>query len=353
MTPDEPTNHVSNFSVSWTEFLQNFKIDNIQGVAKVFVQKSYDASRSWTHLVFYNHLFALLGQNRVGVNFGYNFFTNLFYDKFWIRRTLMWFSRPLFLIASVSNPHDWKSMIPTLSSGCAGWWLNYKKSIEKHSIYLSKRNNYTFFSMPYRNYLLKTWKEYFNNPEVFELPIPLPPVWEHQIPVDMDLGIAFLNRIVNLFHQVGKIIRYFIDVQISTIESSMKGVYSSSNLKMLFLSKFYEQFYILSFGFQTRTIVEYAWNETKKSFRFPFEFSWGCDIIRIWALLDLFWEFKEELKATHTLNVAITVFEVYTLFEYTLSLNPYWKWILGIFKKWKAEFSKIMSDLKGRFYEYK
>jgi hypothetical protein len=95
-------------------------------------------------------------------------------------------------------------------------------------------------------------------------------------------------------------------------------------------------------GPRSRASIEYSWKKGEgytfsNVYRLPIEMNWGCDIFRIWLFLDLYAEsYDKKWKQEHSTTIAITLFDIYTLYMYTLSLNPYFRQLVKFFKFLKA-----------------
>lgn len=332
--------------MSWDDFLDSFTIDNVQGIFKFYVQKQYD-NESSGYPILYNTICALMGNNRFGFDVTFNILKGVFNDRFWFRRVFTNFSNPLFFIASVYNPHNIKERITSITSGIPGTWLNFKNFFDRNSLSITKSISWTPFSLNYRKVLMTNWKNFFDNNQMFETPIPLPPSWEHSLPSDLSFESEFFNYFLNYIFQISRFIRYFIDIQFATIESQLSSISSIAGIKNLLYSKFYEQFYFL-LGMNFRSSFEYSWGELKKSVRIPLMFNWGCELFRVWLVTDLYWEHKEELRSVHSLKFIITLFEVYTLCEFRLSLDPLFSKLIQIFKWIKNKFTSIFKSKKSK-----
>eukprot|EP01080_Neovahlkampfia_damariscottae_P002944 gene2944-4954_t len=310
--------------------------DDFQGVFKLYFQKTLDSNTIQTILV--NHMFTTIGKrNRFGANIGLNTFTKKIFDKFWYKRTIGDYSNPFYFITSVVNPHL-NDMISSIGYGTRGVWLNFKHSINNNIFSISKRSFWTPFSREFQQKNLENWKIYYDEEGIVQ-EMPLPPTIEYYLPPEMEMkDWKYFNFFRNIIHQVSKIFRYFIDVQSSSLQTSLQDVWSLKTWNASFWKKYYEQMYIFSSGFLSRFSFEFNWN---KSIRIPFDMHWGCDLFRVWLLLDIYWENIEgNWLPKHKAIIAVTLYEIYTLCEYTLSLNPliqkfisFWKKIRHFFKK--------------------
>lgn len=329
---------IPDLKLSWQDFIDSFTIDNIQGIFKFYIQKQFDKENTPTPIL-YNTLCAIMGNNRFGFDVTFNLLKGIFNDRIWFRRVFTNFSNPLFFITSIFNPHNKKDRIISITSGIPGTWLNFKNYFDRQSIALSKSISWTPFSLDYRKELMGNWKKFLDNNEMFETTIPFPPTWEYQLPSDLAFHSELLNFFLNYIFQISRYLRYFMDIQFSTIESQLSSISSFSGVKNLLYSKFYEQFYFL-LGMNFKSTFEYSWNEMKKTFRIPLMFNWGCELFRIWFVTDLYWEYKDELRSVHSLKFIVTLFEVYTLCEFRLSLDPFYSKIVEIFKWLKKRIFK-------------
>jgi hypothetical protein len=321
--------------------------------------------------ILMNHLSMLFGNNKVSANIGFNSRTSLFSSKFMYRHKFFLTpiaERPVYLTTSVINLHT-SNPIAGISAAIKTLSLQYRRYNGRNAISLSNRSYWTPFSMSTRKRYLENWKKHYEKEEIVKLPPPpifhaaLPPEmrWTFFRPNDSEVlktsdlsGFSYYNimRLViyyfdtfrNIMHQVSKALRYFVDIQIATAESSLKNYWPIrlSKYRSLFLSRFYEQLYLFSMGPRSRASIEYSWKKGEgytfsNVYRLPIEMNWGCDIFRIWLFLDLYAEsYDKKWKQEHSTTIAITLFDIYTLYTYTLSLNPYFRQLFKFFKFLKA-----------------
>jgi hypothetical protein len=149
--------------------------------------------------------------------------------------------------------------------------LNYKNSTENNIFSVSKRSFWTPFSKEFQQKNLENWKIHFEEEGIFQ-EMPLPPTIEYYLPPEMEVeNWKYFNFFRNIIHQTSKVLRYFVDVQSSSLQTSFQGILSLDKWKSSFWKKYYEQMYIFSSGFLSRFSFEYNLN---KSFRIPFDMHW-------------------------------------------------------------------------------
>jgi hypothetical protein len=151
---------------------------------------------------------------------------------------------------------------------------------------------------------------------------------------------SWIDFFRNIIYQISKIIRYFVDIQVSVIESTINGFWPTNynQYKSFFLSKFYEQIYIFTQGSRIRTSIEYTKkvnekNEIVKVIRNPLEINFGCDLFRVWLIFELLIDTKDVWNVGHNFNFAITLLDVYTLCNYTFNLIPFYKKLISFLKE--------------------
>lgn len=209
----------------------------------------------------------------------------------------------------------------------------------------SKRGYWTPFPITTRQSLLRTWRKEYEPEELMVLPPP--PQFDsasNVLPYQGSVHERLVGRAKNVVHQLSKVFRYFVDLQLATLRHTWKNFYPVrwKRYRSFALSRIYEQLYLLSLGCRSRVAVEYSWRRDKslqllQGFRVPLEFNWGCDVFRIWAFLDLVSEHSSRTgkwSNRHSATITATLFDVYTLFSFTLSLHPlyrklkvWWCWV--------------------------
>lgn len=316
-----------------------------------------------------NYLSFIFGRNKLSTNVGYQFGSNSFNDnwkrklalKLLLRRKFFflkkWFGiqRPLYVTGSVINFHlPERERLFGINTSIRGFSLQCKRLGQRNAVEFSKAGYWSPFSEEQRSTILNKWKEYYKLEEDLQLP-PLPIFATPFENLDIHAPIFWqLFRIAkSSLYQFSKVFRYFIDLQISTIEHTVKRFYPFQwqVFKSYILSRVYEQIYLISLGFRSRIGVEYSWKrdeqlQMNKAFRIPFEMNWGCDYFRIWLFLDLASEqTASKWQNKHQATIAATLLDVYTLFTYTLSLHPIYSKILQIYQQIKQF---LLSLLLGR-----
>ena len=319
--------------------------------------------------ILMNHLSMIFGNNKICANLGFNTRSTRLTSKFMCRRKfhvnipfVITDQRPLYVTASVINPQSSTDRISGVTAAIRSIAVQYRRFNGRNAISLSKRSYWTPFSKERRKFYLTQWKSHYEREEVIRLPPP--PIFTSALPPEMLLSkfhsdetgtleshispsdvfsLRHMAKVVlrnvdvlrNIVHQVSKALRYFIDIQIATAESTIRNYWpiDFTRYKSLFLSRFYEQLYLFSMGPRSRLSIEYSWkrvpNEADYSqsfshvYRVPMETNWGCDLFRVWLFVDLYSELcKGKWQHDHNSTFAVTLFDVYTLFSYTVSLNP-------------------------------
>lgn len=132
-----------------------------------------------------NHIRTSIGRNRFGLNLGLNTRSKKWSSKVLYKRAFHFdtLGRPAYLIATVANPFT-DRMDSGVSAGAYGVWINFKRFFDqKYVVSLSKRMWWTPFGRDTRNWILKKWKEYYEQEQVVTLPPP--PVFERVLPPEM------------------------------------------------------------------------------------------------------------------------------------------------------------------------
>nr|CAG4715128.1 unnamed protein product [Naegleria fowleri] len=307
--------------------------------------------------------------------------------------------RQLYLSASMMNFHNLQKLLYGVSASIKGYSLQVRSNLDFLSslnISLTKRGLFwSPFSLHSQSLFLQKWKEHYDHQQVFStVELPPPPQIDSElypelrilykngndILENMHTMVKILNKLRNILVQISKILRYFIDLQVATAETTLKGLFfntskqedGKSKIKALnsvyhyISSKFYEQLYLFSVGLRSRWTIEYCTEEepldhgedeniisatTKtcspkqhKTIRIPIELDWGCEWFRLWCFIDLvivdidqfvmYWwnrlfrinknvafEYSfSDIWQFSTITFCVTLLDVYTLFSKTWQL---------------------------------
>ncbi|KAL0491697.1 hypothetical protein AKO1_010174 [Acrasis kona] len=310
---------------------------------------TFDNNETFPQAIIMNHLSTLFGSNKLMANLGFNTKSHMTSSKVLLRRKLTLMNSPLFITGSVTNPHIPQDSILGLSAASMGYCLQYRTHKDRSAISMSRRGMFiTPFKDSTKKHFLDSWKKYYENEELINLPPA--PTFQSVLPHSMRwhsnvknknsfLGVVikYIDTARNVAHQISKVLRYFIDVQIATVENTVQNLWPMKfyKYKAYILSRVYEQLYVFSVGCRTKSSVEYSWKKDVKGFlqhvfRVPLEMDWGCDLFRLWLFVDLYMEVARKnlqfkFRHQHSVTVAVTLFDVYTLFSYTLSLHPIYR----------------------------
>lgn len=215
-----------------------------------------------------NHLSTLFGRNKLFTNLGFNTRSQRFSSKVMLRRKFLTPGAPLFITTSLTNPHDKPEMIAGISAAMRGYSLQYRRHRERSAVSFSRRGMFwSPFTQNMKNSFLTKWRKNYENEEIMNLPpaprlhTALPPEMRYYSALyDRDSPttkiVQYFDLLRNIIHQVSKVFRYFIDIQIATIENSVQSLWpiDLSKYKAFFLSRFYEQLYVFSLGSRTKYI---------------------------------------------------------------------------------------------------
>mmetsp|Transcript_2524 Transcript_2524/g.3653 ORF Transcript_2524/g.3653 Transcript_2524/m.3653 type:complete len:761 (+) Transcript_2524:61-2343(+) len=347
--------------------------------------------KSLPHMVIMNHSSMFFGKNKIAGGLGYDTGNDITTAKLHMRRkytigslplistigkfipsTMNHFDKPIYFSTSfLSNVYSAKEnkaiRFDILSQG---YRLRYKHHIDKSkikSIQLGTKGWYSIIGPTWRGKILTAWKYYARHQDAF---VVLPPAPRFEKAYYQRESDAMLHRSQEIIYytkhmllQISKILRYLIDMQVSTVSSTLSYFFSPPSFavakrrwKSAWLGRTLEQIYILSCGFYSKSRSEVSWQTDRKTGKkmyaltVPIEWHWGCDLFRFWVFVDLYMQYKpkkymkDSIRHQHSVTIALTLFDVYTLFTYTYSLHPLLKYIL---RKLRLLYRKIKNFFGG------
>ncbi|KAG2382967.1 hypothetical protein C9374_004934 [Naegleria lovaniensis] len=372
----------------------------IYGILKCHLHRPYPTqthSKTQLYLIIMNYLSCIFGKYKFSTNFGYHMKMKDLITKIMLRRKfyIPYLERQLYLSASVMNFHNLEKLLYGVSASIKGYSLQVRSNAldlwSYLNISLTKRGLlWSPFTQSSQSLFLQKWKEHYENQQVFStVELPPPPKIDSELYPElrilddktsrfnnMHTIIVVMNKFRNVLVQISKILRYLIDLQVATAETTLKGLFSSPNndktssnrvaVKSIYhyiSSKFYEQLYLFSVGLRSRWSIEYCTEEEPlengqdenitavkrapkqhKTIRIPIELDWGCEWFRLWCFVDLviididefvkYWwnrllNLKNTARTAHslsdiwrfsTITFCVTLLDVYTLFSKTWQL---------------------------------
>ena len=368
--------------------LSTLDMKYIYGILKCHLQKPYptvvmDSGESVQepfNVVLMNYLSFIFGRYKISTNFGYHTKFKHFITKLMMRRKfyISKLARQLYLSLSVMNFHNMKRFIYGVSASLKGYSLQVRSNMDLDvNVSLTKRGLlWSPFSEQSQQNFLQYWKDHYENQEIFsKIELPPPPKIDSYLWPELRIlprgdemlhWVNAINHMRNILVQFSKILRYFVDLQVSTAETSIRGLFTSTfhkNIYHYLSSKFFEQLYLFSVGFRCRWTIEYGTNLLyegrdslqddndqqsiqkqqqqqnisdemairKKQVRIPIELDWGCEWFRLWCFVDVTIDVQDQYRSwmdilkmnwhQTTLTLCITLLDVYTLFSRTWSLS--------------------------------